>query len=230
MEGWVLVMENLFIFPNAVNRRDETETIRLDIDGKQLHFFHNNEELLIDTNVLRDGSSTVILSNAVTNTTYVLYNFREILQVMDMVPSEFLSNLGQRCFMQIDKSGEELFVKVFLLEGMNELPSQTNDFSCYSHYLPDYIHELDWQYSWTLIDIKAEVVGKYIDLTFNIAISGFWKEPIYISHAGQSVLCKKGVNKVRFLYNFTENAYLGSRNCRYKGRAIVLAKLIARYR
>lgn len=56
-------------------------------------------------NCLGDGSSTVILNNGITDNTYVLYNFREVLQVLDMLPSEFLTSLSQRCFMQLDKSG-----------------------------------------------------------------------------------------------------------------------------
>ena len=103
-----MLTKNLFIFPNAVNRKNDIETIKLNTKGKVLEFFHNGKVNIIDTELLRDGSSTVILNNGITDNTYVLYNFREVLQVLDMLPSEFLTNLSQRCFMQLDKSGGEV--------------------------------------------------------------------------------------------------------------------------
>lgn len=221
-----MLTKNLFVFPNAVNKRSGEETIRLDTEGKKLHFFHNDEEVVIDTDNLRDGSSTVVLSNSVTDSTYVLYNFRELLQVLDMTPSELLSNLSQRCFMQIDKSGGELFIKCFLPMGMNELPSCTDDFSGKAHYTVGYIHELDWCYSWTIKNVAAELEGDEIVISFDTVISDFWHEPVYISHAGQTALCREGHNTVRFKYNVTENAYLGTANCRYKGRAIYLQRVL----
>ena len=91
-----MLTKNLFVFLNAVNRKTEAETIKLNIEDKVLKFYHNNRRCIIDTEVLRDGSSTVILNNGITDNTYVLYNFREMLQVLDMLPSEFLTNLSQR--------------------------------------------------------------------------------------------------------------------------------------
>ena len=218
--------KHIFIFPDAVNRQSAEEQIHLDIHDTELHFSHNDDKLIVDVSLLRDGSSAVILHNSLTNTTYTLYNFREILQALDMIPSEFFSTLSQRCFLQIDKSGQEIFIKAFLLKGMNELPSQTHDFSGYIHHTMDYIHELDWAYSWTIKDVQGEVKDGYLTLSFKTCISDFWQEPVYISHAGQSLLCQNGKNVVTFKYNNTENVYLGSLNCRYKGRAIDLKRLL----
>lgn len=221
-----MVTKHIFVFPDAVNRQSSDETIRLDIHGDKLHFFHEKQEVIVDTAVLRNGSSTVILSNGMTDNTYALYNFREILQALDMTPSEFFTTLAQRCFLQIDKSGDALFMKVFLLHGMNELPSRTDDFSGCSHYTMDYIHELDWKYSWTIKNVQGTLKDGWLTLTFKTVISDFWKEPVYISYGGQTVLCRKGWNVVKFRYNPTENAYLGAANCRYKGRAIDVKRLI----
>ncbi|ERT60002.1 hypothetical protein [Megasphaera vaginalis (ex Srinivasan et al. 2021)] len=170
--------------------------------------------------------SYVFGNNGMTDNTYALYNFREILQALDMTPSEFFTTLAQRCFLQIDKSGEALFMKAFLLHGMNELPSRTDDFSGCSHYTMDYIHELDWKYSWTIKNVQGTLKDGWLTLTFETVISDFWKEPVYISYGGQTVLCRKGWNVMKFRYNPTENAYLGAANCRYKGRAIDVKRLI----
>ena len=221
-----MLTKNLFIFPNAVNRKNTEETIKLNTKGKVLEFFHNGQKSIIDTELLRDGSSSVILNNGITDNTYVLYNFREILQVLDMLPSEFFTALSQRCFMQIDKSGGEVFIKVFLLKGMNELLSDTDDFSCCSHQTLDYIHELDWKYSWTVKNMKGSLKEGILKLSFEPVISDFWQTPVFISHAGQSFRVTGGVNTVSFKYVPTEQVYFGAENCRYKGRAIDIDKLI----
>ena len=144
-------MDNIYIFPNIVRRKSEKERFKVNIEGKEIYVLYDcgdgaEQIVLIDTEILRDGSSTMVLNNSITGNTYALYNFREILQVMDMIPSEFLSVMGQRGFMQIDKSGGDVFVKVFLLEGERSLASDINDFSRYEHCTKDYIHPLDWRY------------------------------------------------------------------------------------
>ena len=220
------IKKHIFIFPNAVRREGEEEKIHMNIENDVFRFFHNDFETAVYGENMRDGSTAVLLSNGVTGSTYVLYNFREILQLCDMTPSELLEVFNHRCFLQIDKSGGEYFVKVFLLEGMNELLSDTDDFSGCIHHTLDYIHELDWEYSWTIRDVKAEVADGMLTISFETVVSDFWKEPIYISHAGQTALCREGRNVVTFRYNETENAYLGAKNSRYKGRAIDLKRLI----
>lgn len=37
-----MLTKNLFVFPNAVNRKTEAETIKLNIEDKVLKFYHNN--------------------------------------------------------------------------------------------------------------------------------------------------------------------------------------------
>ncbi|MCF0143300.1 MAG: hypothetical protein HUJ75_07980, partial [Parasporobacterium sp.] len=69
-----MLTENLYIFPDAVNRNSEAETISLDITGDTLFFYHNGKVNIIDTSVLADGTSTVILNNSMTGATYVLFN------------------------------------------------------------------------------------------------------------------------------------------------------------
>lgn len=215
---------NLFVFPYAIGRRDSGERMKLNVDGARLDFYHDDEYIMIDTDVLRDGSSTMVLNNPLTGRTYVLYNFREHLEVLGMTPSELLEGLQQRGFMQIDKCAGELYIKVFLFDGM--LESDTTDFSGYGHYTRDYIHPLDWQYSWTLQSVAGAVEQGVLRLELELAKSDFWRRDVYLSHAGQYALLQPGRNVVEFRYNPTENAYVGNRNCRYKGRAIDLPRLL----
>ncbi len=83
-------MNSIYIFPEAIHTED---TISLDLEENGLRFFCNNKRVVIDLAALRSGSSTVILKNPITGTVYPLFNFREILQVMDLGPQELLQTL-----------------------------------------------------------------------------------------------------------------------------------------
>lgn len=224
------ILKNFYIFPNAVRRKESGERVKLNVENNRFHFYHTHDNttkhIIVDTELLADGSSTMVLHNNITGDTYALYNFRELLQVLDMTPSEFMQVLNQRGFMQIDKSGGEVFVKLFLLDGDNELASDTDDFSALSHCTKDYIHPLDWQYSWTLHEVHGSLCNDELILQMKLQQSDFWQQDIYCSHGGQAVKLHPGVNEVRFKYNESENVYLGAPNCRYKGRAIDVQRLL----
>ena len=217
---------HLFIFPNAVSKSHSQEQMKLNINGKKLVLILDKKQVVIDTELLRNGSSTMVMYNPVTDNLYSLYNFREILQVLDMTPLEMLRTFNNRGLMQIDKSGNDLFIKVFLLKGETELQSDTTDFSGYKHCTKDYIHPLDWQYSWTLKNVKGNIVDNCINISFELVRSDFWKDDIYFNHAGQSFKLQDGLNTINFRYVPGEMAYIGTQNCRYKGRMIDLERLV----
>lgn len=218
---------HLYVFPDAV-RRAGNEKIKLNTDGKKLVFFYNDDRVIIDTEALREGSSTLVLHNYLTKNTYALYNFREICQALDMTTREFLCTICQPGYMQIDKCEGDLFIKVFLPEGELQLDSDTDDFSLCRHLTKDMIHPLDWKYSWTLDEVEGRLEGDTLYLTLAVTKSAFWKREVYISHAGQTEKVRPGMNTYAFKYVEGEDAYLGEPCCRYKGRAIDLARLLRR--
>lgn len=222
-------MKNFYIFPNSVNRIHEDERIKVNITDGVITFFHfdgQKEQIAeVNTALLRDGSSTMVL-NSPMGSTFVLYNFREIVQVMDTTPSEFLSAMQVRGFMQIDKCGGEVYIKTFLLAGDNELASDTRDFSYCTHCIKDFIHPLDWAFSWTLRKLDAKLEGSKLVMQMELCQSGFWQRDVYASHAGQTIRLAPGMNTIEFVFCPSENVYLGEPNCRYKGRAIEVRKLL----
>lgn len=218
-------MQNIFIFPDVTRKFHPKEKIKLNIRSEVLEFFRDDVRLIVDLSLLRDGTSTLVLHNPITDNTYVLYNYREILQALDLTPQEFGRTMQQRGFMQIDKSGGKVFIKVFLLQGDYTLDSDTDDFSAYSHKTLGEMHELDWEYSWVLRHTVISYDGdNKMRLKFFVEKSDFWQEHIYINHAGQSIEIFPGWNEVELKYVETEDAYVGARNCRYKGRTIKLKK------
>lgn len=224
------ITDNLFVFIDAVRRKTKDEKIKLNIVGKELHFFHNDDEYVIDTEVLEPNTSTCMISNEVTGNTYVLYNFKELCQALDMSSQEYLNVLQQRCFMQIEKNSfGELFIKVFCLQGTNELASDTNDFYDKRHYSVDYIHPLDTQYSFSVYNIsgyKDESENKIV-LNFSFRKSDFIRDMvIYCNYGGESKECKLGNNTMEFKYKPNEDIYFGKKISRSKGRCIEVSKLI----
>lgn len=210
-------MNSLFIFPESVQTKD---TIALDLDGDRMTFFCNNRRVFIDLAALRSGSSTVILKNPITGTLYPLFNFREILQVMDLGPQELLRTLRIISYVQIDKSGKDTFIKVFLPKGQSELHSRTHDFSRFPHVAMADLHKLDRAFSWAVKEVKARIHYSRMEGSLVFERSGFWKEPVYVSHAGQTKELKEGKNDFSFSWSPTEDVYCGPECGRYKGRAL----------
>lgn len=165
-------MNHLFIFPEAVQTED---TIALDLEGNRLSFSCSNKLVAINLDALRSGSSTVIQKNPVTGSVYPLFNFREILQVMDLGPQELLRTLGLCSFVQIDKSGKDIFMKVFLPKGQPELRSRTHDFSRFPHVVMADLHKLDRAFSWTVHHVKAQIHYGRIEGSLVFERSAFWK-------------------------------------------------------
>lgn len=212
-------MNHLFIFPEAVQTED---TISMDLEESRLGFSCNNKRVAINLDALRSGSSTVILKNSVTGSVYPLFNFREILQVMDLGPQEFLKTLGINSYVQIDKSGEDTFMKVFLPRGQPELKSRTHDFSQFPHAAMADLHKLDRAFSWSVHHVKARIHYGQIEGSLVFCRSAFWKEPVYVSHAGQTQELTQGENWFSFAWSPTEDVYCGPEKGRYKGRALHL--------
>ena len=210
-------MNHLFIFPEAVQTED---TISLDLEGRRLNFSCCNKRVPINLDALRSGSSTVILKNPITGSVYPLFNFREILQVMDLGPQEMLRTLGINSYVQIDKSGEDTFMKVFLPRGQPELKSRTHDFSQFPHAAMADLHKLDRKFSWSVHHVKTRIHYGRIEGSLIFERSAFWKEPVYVSHAGQTQELTQGENWFSFAWSPTEDVYCGPEMGRYKGRAL----------
>ena len=209
-------MNWIYIFPEAIHTED---TISLDLEGNRLNFFCNTQRVSMELAALRSGSSTVILKNPITGTLYPLFNFREILQVMDLGPQGLLQTLQLNAYVQIDKSGKDTFIKVFLPKGQPELRSRTHDFSRFPHVAMADLHKLDRAFSWSVKKVKAQIHYGRIEGSLVFCRSVFWKEPVYVSHAGQTQALTPGENWFSFAWSPTEDVYCGPEMGRYKGRA-----------
>lgn len=216
-------MINIFIFPNAVRKTHQNDKYKLNIIDNILTYIYNDQHVIVDTNLIPNGSSTMIMHNPNNNDLYVLYNFREILQLTNLKPKDFFIEYQRQGLVQIDKSRKGLFIKVFLLKGDFELESDTTDFSVCPHLSLSEMYELDRKYSWKFDKVCVNILHSKVTISLNLIVSDFWTEKLYINHAGQSKILHPGYNEVIFDYVNTEDAYVGTMNSHYSGRKISLS-------
>lgn len=82
------------------------------------------------------------------------------------------------------------------------------------------IHKLDRAFSWTVKKVKARIHYGRIEGSLAFHRSDFWKEPVFVSHAGQTQELTEGENWFSFAWSPTEDVYCGHQCGRYKGRAL----------
>lgn len=111
-------------------------------------------------------------------------------------------------------------MKVFLPKGQPELRSRTHDFSRFPHVAMADLHKLDRAFSWSVHHVKAPIHYGRIEGSLVFERSAFWKEPVYVSHAGQTQELTQGENWFSFAWSPTEDVYCGTEKGRYKGRAL----------
>lgn len=217
-------MRHIFIFPNSVRSDDR---IKLNIHGDELELWCNDKKVTVREHLLRSGSSTSVIRNYMKDEFYPLYNFREILQYISMAPAETLRLLGINGYMQIDRSGGDSFIKVFLPVGQEDLLSDTTDFSGYPHVPGVRLHELDRAYSWNAVTERARLEGGRLFLQVFLHRSTFCKDPLYVSHGGQSMALQDGENEIVLEYVPMEDVYYGlTENGRYVGRRANIKEII----
>lgn len=192
--------------------------VKLNRKGDRLTLIYLNQKCVIDTDVLRKGSSTLVIYNPLMNSIYPLFNFRELCQVWELKAKDFCEVLQVQGLMQIDVC-DEVFVKVFLPRYQHTLDSDTDD---YTQKLYEGMHDLDFAITYKADNICVKKVGEDVYITLDFHKSLHWEREVYLSHGGQFKELHEGRNEVRFKYNPTEDAYIGEPNSRYPGRAILL--------
>lgn len=216
-------MIDLFIFDNFhPNYKDSI--LKFNITDNKIDINFENYKIYIDPSVLRNGSSTLVLYNPVQKELYTLFNFKQLLEVLNMTPSELLERLVQFGIMQIDKCNDNYFIKLF--SPTYNLQSDTHDITKYTFLTKDAIHPIDWKYSWITNTLDAKLIDGYLYVDLELEQSEFWTNEIYASHGGQPLKLNKGINHLRFKYIQSEDIYIGNMNCRYKGRRIEVVKLL----
>ena len=208
---------DLFVFPEIALGSDDGERVYVDIVENNdittlsVDYRGQHDEIILES--LRDGSSTVVLYNRITDLLYTLYNFKELLQVFCIKPLDFCNVMNQICFIQIDACDGHYFIKAFTPKGEPYLYSYENDFSNLVHHTRDEIHPIDRRFGWhpSVNDIYMKDGKLFVDIYLDK--SDFWKRDLFVSHGGETYRLIEGENEIIFRYpNKTEDLYFGERN------------------
>lgn len=212
----------IVIFPDAIPRRPgESMTIDL-LPGKNgLAIAHYGEKQQIRFETLESQTSTIYVVGQTGS--MVLYNFRELLMVFGMTPTQFLTAFHLRGFVQIDKTRRGVFVKIFCFKGCRDPDSTGTDWHRYDHEKNEDLHYIDRKYSWAFMPYYIRKEKDRLLVTGRLWKSELWKdEPLYFNHGGQAVLLRSGMNHLNLVYVPGEQAYVGNVQSRYVGRMIDL--------
>jgi hypothetical protein len=178
------------------------------MDERRIFFFHNNFQMVIDTAVLKNGSSAVVLNNPLTGRTYIIYDFSNLLDRLDLMPSSFAIKLLQRCFLQVYKINGEVCIKVFLPEGTDRLESNTDNLSAWKRYTLGYAAAQDKGLFWQTRDLSARLEGSLLIIGFkNLPVKGQNPDGV-LRYVGYETSISPGINTFAFPYVPGEKIHL----------------------
>lgn len=194
---------HLYLFHNSFTH---LPGLRLDIENgiftlQLLKWTYKPLKVIIDTNVLPVNTTTGCAYNHQTNEFYPLYHYRELVRALNTTSIKLWNEIRCNNYIQIDKKVDEsLFVKVFIPKIHGVLQSNTHDFTNveYLNSTAAMIHQVDakYQHQWRFHSINQE--NDIVDIKMNL--NKRWKEPVYLSHAGQVKEIQEGFNRIIFKY------------------------------
>lgn len=218
----LLINCKIVIFPNAIPRcKGEKLTVDLLPDGNGLAIDYCGEKQQIRFDALESQTSTIYVVGQAGS--MVLFNFRELLTVFGMTPTQFLAAFHLRGFIQIDKTRRGVFTKIFCFKGCRDPDSLGTDWHRHDHEKNEDLHYVDRKYSWAFIPYRIRKENGRLVVTGRLWKSELWQdEPLYFNHGGQAVRLDPGVNHINLVYVPGEQAYVGNIRSRYVGRMIDL--------
>lgn len=178
----------------------------------------DNHLCTIDFKHMKEGDSAIVVYSPVVDRLFVLYNYRELLQLLGLAPSETYSAIHAIIVAQVDIVKEEPFVKVFLSSGQYKLDGNLDSSDCVFKPISD-MHALDLQFSY---DAKTSYRINNGMIVFSVYLSkNAYEGPLYFNYGSQS--CKlndNGITNIIYDYIPREDAFIGPERSRLEGRRV----------
>lgn len=231
-----MLKKDVFVFTDMVNAEGR---ISLDRDGSDdrytlaYSFDGTVKTVHIDLSTIKDGNAAMVLYSPIVNSLIVHYGYSALCEAMNVTHSEFLKVASLYGFMQMDRYGNRVFIKVFLPKGQFCLDSDTDDYSDNAYLTADCVHPLDWQYipTYDLVSVTVDEGDKpQLHMTLRVCRPAVEEAMgnMYINYAGQCQELHDGVNHINFRFVKGENAYIGYPYSRHKGRMIEVGRAVMR--
>lgn len=210
----------LFVFQNQTTLEANVSVFKVD-NGVSVHTDFgetDNYFCTVDIKHMKEGDSAIVVYSPVANKLFTLYNYRELLQVLGIAPSETYAAIHAVIVAQVDIVKKEPFIKVFLSSGQYRLNGDLDSSDCVFKPMSD-MHALDLQFSY-----ETKTTFKIYDdrIVFSICLNkNAYEGPLYFNYGSQS--CKlndSGTTNIVYDYIPNEDAFIGPEHSRLEGRRV----------
>ena len=175
------------------------------------------------------GRTVMVIYSPMIDDLIVHYDWHEICTVMGITHSELLKISNCFGIMQIDgirmDKEDVLLTKVFLPYKQFKLLNDNDDYIDNLYYTIDCVNPIDWQFTPTFQAVKAYVENNKLHLTLELA-KPITDNEVWINYCGQYYKLENGINELVLDYVYGENAYIGNKHTRYKGRELIIEKAL----
>lgn len=210
----------LFVFQNQTTLESDISVLKVD-NGISVHVgigATDNYFCTVDIKHMYEGDSAIVVYSPVANKLFTLYNYRELLQVLGLAPSETYSAIHAVIIAQVDIVNKEPFIKVFLSSEQYKLHGDLDSFDCVFKPISD-MHALDLQFSYytkVTFEIDNDMIIFSVYLNKNA-----YEGPLYLNYGNQS--CKLNDNSItNIVYDYipNEDAFIGPEHSKLEGRRV----------
>ena len=210
----------LFVFQNQTTLESDVSVSKVD-NGISVHVgigATDNYFCTVDIKHMQEGDSAIVVYSPVADKLFTPYNYRELLQMLGLAPSETYSAIHAVIVAQVDIVNKEPFIKVFLSSDQYKLRGDLDSFDCVFKPISD-MHALDLQFSY---DTKVTFEIDDDMIIFSVYLNkNAYKGPLYFNYGSQS--CKLNDNSVtNIVYDYipNEDAFIGPGHSRMEGRRV----------
>ena len=210
----------LFVFQNQTTLESDISVSKVD-NGISVHAgigATDNYFCTVDIKHMHEGDSAIVVYSPAADKLFTLYNYRELLQVLGLAPSETYSAIHAVIVAQVDIVNKESFIKVFLSSEQYKLHGDLDSFDCVFKPISD-MHALDLQFSY---DTKVTFEIDDDMIIFSVYLNkNAYKGPLYFNYGNQS--CKlndNSVTNIAYDYIPNEDAFIGPEHSRLEGRRV----------
>lgn len=210
----------LFVFQNQTTLESSVSVSEVE-NGIMVHIgtgVTDNHFCTVDIKHMKEGDSAIVVYSPIANKLFVLYNYRELLQLLGLAPSETYTAIRAIIVAQVDIVKKEPFIKVFLSKGQYKLDGDLDSSDCVFKPISD-MHALDLQFSYDAKTTFEICDGRIIFSVY--LIKNAYDNPLYFNYGSQSCrLNDNGVTNMVYDYIPNEDAFIGPEHSRLEGRRV----------
>lgn len=210
----------LFVFQNQTTLEASVSVSEVD-NGISMHVdmgATDNYFCTVDIKHMKEGDSAIVVYSPVADKLFTLYNYRELLQILGLAPSETYEAIHAVIVAQVDIVKKEPFIKVFLSSGQYKLNGDLDSSDCVFKPISA-MHALDLQFSY-----ETKTTFKISDgrIAFSVYLNkNAYEGQLYFNYGSQS--CRLNDNDVtNIVYDYipNEDAFIGPERSRLEGRRV----------